>query len=287
MIGSLLTDVGKGNRIEGQASLVGSYGSYGLTLNALYRMPLVPANAPGFEFYTTNPFRVTSNRETLAFEAILVFDLEPASWIWEWNAPDTESAKFATTLTARYTVFEGPSDPDPYLASDVTGALGQSTRQFMSYGFPRTEGNYGITWRAFCNPDSDLRIVNSLSFTRGFPNNGYFLPDGMTDPKDYDRATISGWSESLMLRYKRIIFGGSVTKDLWGPGWYMDFNFTFPWRWTVEAAFSFKPKASLMNSNDRVGIRWNGVTRDQYSPTHAELGEVDTHELVFFFDISF
>jgi hypothetical protein len=99
-----------------------------------------------------------------------------------------------------------------------------------------------------------------------------------------------------MLRYKRLIFGGTVVRDLWGPGWYMDFNMTFPWRWSLEAAFSFKPKASLVNSNDRVGVRWNGVTRDQYSPnvtktvgtvTSKALGEVDTHELVLFFDISF
>jgi hypothetical protein len=254
-------------------------------------LPLVPASTT--VDYQTNPFRVTSDRETLAFEAIFAFDLEPSSWIWEWNAPDTESAKFATTLTARYAVFEGPSDPDTYLSgSDWTGSLGQNIRAFMANGFPRTEGNYGITWRAFCNPNSDLRIVNSLSFSRGFPNNG--LGD---DQIAADRATISGWSESLMLRYKRIIFGGTVVQNLWGPGWYMDWNLTFPWRWSVEAAFSFKPKASLVNSNDRVGVRWNGVTRDEWSPnsgmstnsatgvtTANPLNGKDTHELVLFFD---
>jgi hypothetical protein len=291
MIGSLLTDVGKGNRIEGKASLVGSVANFGLTLNGLYRTPLVPANGPVFSNYQTNPFSVTSNRETLAFEAVLAFDLEPASWIWEWNAPDTESAKFATTLVGRYTVFEGPSDPDTYLSgSDWTGSVGQNLRAYMENGFPETKGNYSVTWRAFCNPNSDLRIYNSLSFSRGFPNNGLTSTQIAAG-----RTTIQGWSETLMLRYKRIIFGGSVTQDLWGPGWYMDWNLTFPWRWTVEAAFSFKPKASLMNSNDRVGIRWNGVTRDEWSPNSGldskgeptPLNGKDTHELVLFFDISF
>jgi len=275
-IGSLHVDAGLGNRVEVKAGVTGSHGNFALGLNALWRQPIVGPS--GGTHFQTNPFRISGNRETLALEFIFAFDMEPGSWIWWWNNPDTEGAFFATTLVARYNIFEGATDPGLINTGDPNGSLA-----WMPNGFPETRGNYSIAWRKFFNPNSDFRFVNTLSFTRGHPNNGLF-----GDCIEAGRSTISGWSNSLQMRYKRLVAGGTVTKNLWGTGYTMDWNMTFPWRWSMEMAFSFDPRPSLVTSGNRVGVRWNGVTRDEFSPHLSILGgPVDTHELVLFFDFSF
>ena len=270
-IGTLLGDIGIGNRMEVKGGVTGSYGNFALGLNALWRQPLA-GPAPGANF-ATNPFRVGENREALTLEFILAFDMEPGSWIWWWNNPDTEGSLFATTLVARYSIFEGPTDPGLwYHDTDIL--------VWYAHGFPRTYGNYSIDWRKFFNPSGDLRFVNTLSLTKGHPLGLHELGNG--------RETISGWSNTLQMRYRRLVASGTIVRNLWGTGYDFDWNFTHPWRWHTEVAFSFDPRPSLMESTNRVGIRWNGVTRNQFSnDAWGILGEVDTQELVLFFNISF
>jgi hypothetical protein len=82
--------------------------------------------------------------------------------------------------------------------------------------------------------------------------------------------------------------GASVFVDMWGPeSWNVDQNFTYPLRWSVELAWSFKYIPSLMDPTDRVGLRWNGVTRDSNSPGFGDYGDKDTQELELFFNILF
>jgi|GEM_PF-2184683 len=287
-IGTLLGDIGIGNRMEIKGGLTGSYGNFAIGLNALWRQPLA---GPGGNYLNPapgvmgNPFRVGENREALTLEFIFAFDMEPGSWIWWWNNVDTENSFFATTLVARYSIFEGATDPG-FVDLGPVGGDGWNTvvdgsLAFMPYGFGRTYGNYSIDWRKFFNPNNDLRFVNTLSFTRGHPNNGHWF-----SPEER-RETISGWSNTFQMRYRRFIAGATVVRNLWGTGYAMDHNMTHPWRWHTEFAFSFDPRPSLMTSANRIGIRWNGVTRDEHSHFYGILGAVDTNELVFFFNITF
>jgi len=268
-IGTLLGDIGIGNRMEVKGGVTGSYGNFALGLNALWRQPIAGPS----DSFATNPFRVGENRETLALELIFAFDMEPGSWIWWWNNPDTEGSLFATTIVVRYSILEGATDPGFwYHDTDIL--------VWYAHGFPETRGNYSIDWRKFFNPNNDLRFVNTLSFTRGHPLGLHEVGNG--------RETINGWSNTLQVRYRRFIAGGTIVRNLWGTGYDFDWNFTHPWRWHTEFAFSFDPRPSLMESTNRVGIRWNGVTRDQFShDAWGLLGEVDTHELVLFFNITF
>ena len=275
----ILTDIGIGNRMEYKGGVRLGYGNFTLHLHGLYRKPLIPALEDASRLSSAletingglgNPFRVYNNREALIFETFFVFDLEPASWTWEWNTLDREGAKFASALSARYVVFEKESDPGFY--KSVEGH-----RRPYGSGFPENEGNFDVNWRVHWNPTFDLRIVNVLGAHRGFPNDGLL---------DASRPVITGFSESLTVRYKRWISSGTVAYNLWGPvSMNKDFNQTYPLLWSLETGLSFGPKPSLMDSRDRIGIRWNGVIRDQYSPHHSD-GR-DSQEFVLFFDFSF
>ena len=292
-IGSLLGDIGIGNRMEVKGGVAGSFGNFSAGLNALWRQPLVgpagvdlaanvhpaaPYGVPGQNhLYRWNPFRVGENRETLALEFIFAFDMEPGSWIWWWNNLDTENSLFATTIVARYSIFEGATDPG-FWRHD-TDILAWYDR-----GFSEIRGNYEIVWRKFFNPNNDFRVVNTLTFSRGHYAglfNGCY---------EAGREVISGWSNALQMRYRRFIAGGSIARNLWGgPGYHFDWNFTFPWQWSLEFAFAFTPRPSLMESTNRIGIRWNGATRDQFSHNAWGLlpSDVDTQEIVLFFNITF
>ena len=277
LMSTVFADIGQGNRFEVKGGITGAYGNFNLALNTLYRKPYQGAITDPFmpkEVKIANPFSVGSNRESFSVEAIFSFDLEPSTWIWEWNNWDTEAAKLATSLRGRYYFFEGASDPGYYKGAD-------GKRRYLDIGYPETNGNYELGWMIFYNPSADLRIGNSLNFTRGFPFNGV-----SQDAIDENRTSISGWSETLKIRYKQLVVGGMMAFDLWGPvSSDRENNRTYPLRWSFDLAWGLTSKPSLMDSSSRVGVAWNGVIRDRYS-TNAELGR-DSQELVLFFDYTF
>ena len=278
LMSTIFADIGTGNRIEAKAGISGSYGGYGLTLNGLYRRPLqgpVSSRYVSGEIIHTSdePFVVGGNRETVSLELIFALDLEPASWIWEWNVWDTEAAKFGTRLRGRYTIFEGPSDPGRRKGAD-------GKYRYDYEGYPESNGNFDVGWMVFWNPSSDLRVGNSLNFTRGFAWNG--IPNGT----EAHRVTPFGWSEEFRVRYKRLLASGMLAFDLWGPvSSDRENNLTYPLRWSFGLAYGLTPRPSLMDASNRVGVRWNGVIRDRYSP-NTTLGR-DSQELVLYFDYTF
>jgi hypothetical protein len=221
-----------------------------------------------------NPFRVTAgSREALKFELVFAYDAQPASWIWSWNNNDQEGATFATNIVAGYSVYEGATDPGTYIDP-------QWGRLVFSRGLPLTENMFSLSLRTVFNPTTSLRIINTFGMIRGQPEYG-FHPTATSD-------TITGFQDVLKFRYKRLVGGASVFFDMWGPeSWNVDQNVTYPLRWSAELAWSFKYTPSLMDPTERVGIRWNGVTRDSNSPDYKVYGDKDTQELELFFDISF
>ena len=294
-ISSIFADIGSGNRLEGKLGFTGAYNSFRFTLNALYRQPIkgpvvseyMPSSVMqegnrevrdvngNITTYGSNPFSVGGNRQTLSLEAIIAFDLEPGSWLWEWNVWDTESAKFATRLRGRYNILEGRADPGYRLGAD-------DKRRYDYTGYPETKGNYELGWMVFWNPSTDLRIGNSLDFVKGFAQNGIYNGTDLNDP---DRVTPHGFSDTLKIRYKRLIAGGMIAYNLWGPSNAREFNQTYPLRWAFDLAFGLTPRPSLMSSDNRIGVRWGGVIRDRYSPNASE-GR-DHQELDLYFNYTF
>jgi hypothetical protein len=273
---TIFADIGTGNRFEVKGGLSANISNYAVTLNALYRKPYqgpVTSKYVSAEAVDSEPFRVHGNREALSLELLLGYDLQPATWIWEWNVWDTEAAKLASRFRGRYTIFEGQADPGYRKGAD-------GKRRYDYTGYPETEGNYELGWMVFWNPSADLRIGNSLNFTKGFAYNG--IPAGT----EADRTVISGWSEEIRVRYKRIIAKGSAAFDLWGPvSMDRENNRTYPLLWSFDLAWGLVPKPSLMDSANRVGFRWNGVIRDRYSPNASD-GR-DHQELVLYFNYVF
>ncbi|MCL2761675.1 MAG: hypothetical protein FWD36_00515 [Treponema sp.] len=281
LMSTIFADIGTGNRFEIKGGVNGTYRNYGAALNGLYRKPLqgpvtskyIGAGAIHSINRPVEPFAVGGNREMLSLEAIFSFDLEPASWLWEWNVWDTEGALFATRVRGRYNIFEGLSDP-----GTRKGADGKFRSDYS--GYPETYGNYELGWMVFWNPKNDIRVANSLDFTRGFAWNG--IPDSA----DAEREVITGWQESLRFRYKRVVFSGLVAFDLWGPvSSDRENNQTYPMRWGFDLAWGLTHRPSLMDSSNRVGIRWNGVIRDRFSP-NASQGR-DSQELILYFNYTF
>jgi len=282
---TIFADIGTGNRFEVKGGVGATFGNTALNLNALYRKPLqgpVTSKYVSGELIEEEPFMVHGNREALSLELMFAFDMEPANWIWEWNVWDTEAAEFATRLRGRYTIFEGAADP-----GRRKGADGKYRYDYT--GYPESEGNFDLGWMVFWNPSNDLRFANSLNFTKGFAYNG--IPNGTAECTCGDdffkcRVHVFGWSEEVRVRYKRLIFKGGVSFDLWGPvSSDRENNLTYPLLWTFDFGWSLTPKASLMDSSNRVGVRWNGVIRDRYSP-NGTLGR-DTQELILYFDYTF
>ncbi|GHV87706.1 hypothetical protein AGMMS50267_00660 [Spirochaetia bacterium] len=274
-IGSLLADNGHGNRIEAKGGVTGSYGNYQLRLNALWRQPIIGPIADtttARALAQANPFYVSGNREALRFEAILSYDSEPGSWLWAYNNADLEGGVFAGSLIARYTAWEGATDPGHYKQDD-------GTRMWYSTGLSRVENEFSAALRTVFNPLPDLRIVNSAALIKGQAIAG-------TWNTERDSRLITGFQEDLKVRYQRLVVDVLLAFDLWGTvSWQRDMNYTYPMRWASELAWSFRPVPSLMNSSDRVGLRWRGVIRDHFSPKFTELGK-DSHEIELFFNIT-
>lgn len=272
-MGTLLTDTGAGNRYEAKLGLTGYYGNFTVQLNSLYRMPIIGPTTSDPAIAQGNPFMVKANREALKFEVVFAYDQEPASWIWNWNNDDREGAFFAANMVANYSVFEGPTDTYDYTADDVN----YYGFAYFAQGLPRAEGLYSLSLRTVFNPLTALRIINTVGMMHGQP---------LGDNSGKNSYEITGFQDILKFRYKRLVGGASIFVDMWGPeSWNVDQNFTYPLRWSAELAWSFKYIPSLMDSTERAGIRWNGVTRDQYSPG-SQYGK-DTHELVLFFNVLF
>jgi hypothetical protein len=272
-VGTLLTDIGKGNRVEAKGGVSGVYDNFQLQLNALWREPLIgPIEDP--QISLKNPFYVGENREALRFEAVLSYDGEPATWIWAWNGNDTEGAFIAASLSANYSVYEGATDPGSYLD-------GEGIRRWFTQGLPRAEGVFSIALRTVFNPLANLRIVNIAEVSRAQPGNGDL---SKSNP---DRPVVTGFQDTLKMRFRRLLFSSLLAFDRWGPESYQkELGATYPMRWAFEVGRSFKHRPSLVNSEDRVALRWNGVIRDRYSANWQKYGK-DSQELVLYFNINF
>jgi hypothetical protein len=273
-MGNLLSDIGTGNRYEVKLGLAGFYGNFNLQLNALYRTPIIGPTTSDVSLAQSNPFMVHANREALKLEAVFAYDQEPGSWIWNWNNDDREGAPFASNIVFDYSLFEGATDTYGYTADDANyyGYL------YFVRGLPRATGLYSLSLRTVFNPLASLRIINTFGATRG---------QALGDNTGKNSSLMTGFQDVLKVRYKRLVAGAGVYVNMWGPeSWHVDQNFTYPLRWSAELAWSFRHTPSLLDSSDRVGFRWNGVIRDQYSPGALEYGK-DSHELELFFNVGF
>jgi hypothetical protein len=269
----LLADNGSGNRNEIKGGAALEYGSWGARFNALWRKPLVDAlsnpAAPGglrHPMYPTrwaapqraDPFTVWNNREAFILEAILSYDGKTGNSLWAWNSDDIEDAFIATSLTGHYSVYEGATDPGTYADGNFDNELLNWTK-----GLPAIRGAMDLGWRIVFNPLRDLRLINLFEVVQG-------------QSSGEDPRIVTGFRETLKVRYDRIILNFQFGLNLWGPeNFNRDFNETYPLLWKTGLAWSLKPEPHLTDSGDRIGIQWNGVIRDRYSPnfTHRETQE--------------
>lgn len=251
--GSFFTgDSGSGNRQEIQVGAKVNYGYFSFNPVFRARVPLAGANNRSLTSEYPSPFIVFANRQAIELEGVLTFDPEGATWFHEWNSDDIEGAKIAASLTGLWTIYAGPTDYMTYLSADGV------TWYSFDYGLPEQRNLWQVGTRIVTNPIANLRVVFTAEVGHLGSTGG-----GVTE-KSADQI-IDYWQLGVKARWLNGLLTVSYENNKWGEQeWYRTFNITFPSQWTVDLAYGFT-KPSLLESTNRVGIKWVGKSFDSNS----------------------
>lgn len=199
-----------------------------------------------------DPFAVRENRETTAFELLLIWDPTPGSWMWSWDNFVREDAGFSAALDAVYRI--QPTTTDAHI-----GFLADGTA--FSFGTaPPPQDLVDVSGHVHLRPRGDVRLR-----VTGYGGTGQSTG---SDPRLVTRygATAVGWYRTLALE-------GTVKFDDWGPyDYHRDFNLTFPFQGILDLSGSWLAPR-LDGSQPRVGVRGQYRTFDEHSPAALLLAD--------------
>ena len=247
--GSQINDVGTGNRHEFFGGVRFQYGGIGIMPQFLARLPISYPQKQGTGIARSglyDPVAVWKNREAYQAEIVLTFDPRGDTYFFDWNNADRENAKFAGYLSFLYSFYEGPTD-SAYYKNEFGDWAG------FAEGLPAVSGLWSVKSRILWNAASKLRFVF------GF-NGGYGQSWGQ------DTRLVNYWGLDAKMRLGAFVISSSVDINAWGHAdWMRQLNITFPLQWTLDLSYGFDIP-SLLNSQNRIGVRWKGRTYDQYAP---------------------
>lgn len=255
--GTQIPDVGTGNRQEVEAGVRFMYGGFLLMPKFLARFPLTYplssfGNLAGTEMLT-NPVGVFRNREAYLVELIVGFDPTGDTYFHEWNNEERENATVAGYLSFLYSIMEGATDRHYFINE-------YGTYSSFETGLPAVSGTWAAKGRILWN------IVPGVRMNLG-------LKVGTGQSWGDDPRLVTYWGGDLKLRIHSWMLKTSMDFDGWGGAdWMRQLNITFPMQWMLDISHGFEIP-ELLNSKNRVGIRWKGRTYDAYSLDTADGAE--------------
>ena len=247
--GTQMAEIGEGNRHEITGGLQFQFGPISIMPQFLVRIPLSHptslADGASRRFALREPMAVFRNREAYQGELVVAFDPTGDTYFFDWNNSDRENAKFAGYVSFLYSFYEGATDVWYY------------KNEFGDYvtfnsGLPAVNGLWSLKSRLLWNAAPKLRFIAGVQ-------------GGLQQSWGENTRKVSFWGGSLMARLDKWVFSSSVDVNNWGHAdWMRELNITFPLQWTLDISRGFDIP-SLLNSSNRIGVRWKGRTFDEYS----------------------
>lgn len=252
LIGS---DTGAGNRLEILGGIDFTYGANLVQALYRYRTPLQGPTVGGRDVTTGSPFAVTSNRQAQEIELAYTYDPEGVSSFYAWNNKDQEEAAIAGSISALYTLEQGPTDKITY--KDQNGIY------IAVAGFPAAKNLFQVKGRM---------ILNVLPGLRFALNAGY----GRIQVNNYGTSRIiSPLSVGLDIRYGNLLLLTSFEMDSLGPEtWQQNMGHTYPYQWSADLRYGFKTP-SFLNADNSIGLKWRGQTYGSYSTAYNNAFDSD------------
>lgn len=204
-----------------------------------YTQRVVPRN------FIEDPFIVRENRETTAFELLLVWDPTPGSWMWMFDNFVKEDAPISASLDFIYR-FQ-PTSTDSHIGFLSSGTL------FTFDAAPPPQDLWDVTGHLHLRPRGDVRLRLT----------GY---GGTKQSTGSDARLITAYGGGVTSWYKTSSLELTARANDWGPyDYHRDFNLTFPFQAIVDLSTGWA-EPRLDRSQPRIGVRGQYRTLDQFSP---------------------
>ena len=255
-----LKEAGLGNHYGVTTGLALRLGNFQIAPNFLYQKPLVGPLTPIDGAYDAETgwyypgmqarnlldtaFAVLGNRETTAFELLLVFDPTPGSWFWAWDNAFREDAGFAFSIDAVYRI--QPTSTDGNFGFTADGTL------FAFTSAPPAQDVWDVTSRFIVNPGAGIRVVGNA-----------YVGQAQSTGDDDRLITRSGVGASIYWRTMNADLQAKFND--WGPyDYHRTFNFTHPLQLIGNVSYGvIMPRLYLFYP--RIGLSAKYRTLDQYS----------------------
>ncbi len=257
-----LKDTGSGNQKNIITGLALGMGDWQIGPNFLWQKPVVgPMPHSDYLVGTAgrprnlrdDPFAVIYNRETTAFELMLVYDPTPATWFWTWDSDRREDANLAASIGLTFMRHHTPADARLFFSE---------TQEIYAFpGSTPARDLWGISGRVVKRLGQHTRMVSSYFYGLAEPNG------------DNDRL-----EESMMLTsritWPSMALAGSVKVNEFGPyDYHRDHNLTFPLQLMGDLSYTLgSPSWFYDNPQTRIGIRAVYRTLDRYSNRYQPEG---------------
>lgn len=247
--GSQFLESGSGNRNEAEAGFQFTYGFLSARPAFRARKPLslplsIADGGPRKSLF--DPFVVFDNREAYEAELMLTWDPKGDTYFFDWNNDEREQAVFAAYLSFLYSIYQGPTDAISYI-----NEFGDTAS--FGLGLPAVNGLWSLEGRAVLNPMPDLRFIGTFK-------------TGYAQSRGEDSRIVNYYGASLATRYKHWFLDLEASVNDWGPeNWYRTLNITYPLQFAVVVSRGFEVPSFMLKDN-RIGLRLQGRTYDQYSP---------------------
>jgi hypothetical protein len=192
----------------------------------------------------------------VAGELMLVYDPNPATWMWAWDNDVREDARLAASLS--YVFLHLPTTQDASI-----GILEDGVTPFAFGATPPPRDLWEISARVVSRLRPDARLVAHLYAGTGEPNGD--------DPRLIHRYGCDGrmtWGKTAFEMFAKI--------NDWGPyDYHRDFNLTFPVQLMADLSYSLGSPRWFGFPQTRIGVRGYWRSLDEYSPRY-EPAETET-----------
>ncbi|MFP6827451.1 MAG: hypothetical protein VCC36_00095 [Gammaproteobacteria bacterium] len=271
LTGWSIKESGRGNHWAVSSGASYRHGLLEIAPQVLYQQPLIPANPKIDDHYSDatdlyypavrprnvldDPFFVRDNRETLAFELLLVYDPTPGTWFHTWDRVIREDAPFVAALDIWYRNQPGIRDANTYtLASGTVAPFGAA---------PAAQDEWEIKLHTVHNLNHGFRMATTVFGGEG-------------EPRGDDDRLIARYGGDIRIWWQTIYAQTQLHIDDWGPyDFHRDFNLTYPLQWYADLSYGLK-EAKMEAEGTRFGIRAQWRTLDEHSPEFL-VDPNDTH----------
>ena len=275
-----LRDSGSGNQNNFLAGLAYSHGNWQISPNFLWQRPKVgplPPSSTGAwtpRNVQSDPFAVRANREVVAAELMLTYDMTPATWMWQWDNDQREDALLALSLGLVYYDTKTSMDASLFIAED-----GVTVYAFGAA--PPPSEYFDVKLRLVSKMGPRTRLILGAYAGQGEPSGWTAFAEDPQLNRIIDRFGLGARFD-----HKALSTNASVKVNDWGPyDYHRDFNLTYPLQVNADLSYNLGSPAWFDGKKTQIGVRGAWRSLDEFSPRYlapfGESGSVNGNEWEF------